>query len=208
MSFFETPRFPTNISYDSAGGPNYSTRVVRVKSGHEKRNQNWSYPLHQYDVAYGIKSITDLEDLISYFHVAQGRTHGFRYKDWGDFQSCGAKGTLDDEDQTIGTGDNAEVDFQLVKVYTQGAYTLSRYITKPVSGTTVIALDGVNQAAGWSVSTTTGVVTFDVAPGSTVVVSAGYQFDVPCRFDTDSLSTQLLDYRNASSQVILTEIRI
>ena len=94
---------------------------------------------------------------------------------------------ISDTDQVIGTGDAAEVDFQLVKIYTVGALSLTRNVTKPVTGTTIISLDDVPQGSGWTVDTTTGIVTFSVAPGGSVVVKAGFQFDVPVRFDNDVL---------------------
>ena len=50
-----------------------------------------------------------------------------------------------------------------------------------------VALDAVEQMTGWSVDTPTGVVTFTVAPGAGVVVAAGFEFDVPARFDIDEL---------------------
>ncbi len=208
MSFIETPRFPTAISYNSAGGPSYSTRVVQVQSGHEKRNQNWSFPRHRYDVAYGVKQLSDLEDLITYLHAMTGRTHGFRFKDWADFKSCKTSETVDDQDQALGSGDAAEDEFQIIKTYTEGSLSLARYITKPVSGTVTVALDGVNQASGWSVDTATGIITFSTPPGAGVVVSAGYEFDVPVRFDIDHLSTQITDYQMGTATAPMIEIRI
>ena len=41
--------------------------------------------------------------------------------------------------------------------------------------------------SGWTVDTTTGVVTFTAAPAGGVIVRAGFEFDVPVRFDTDKL---------------------
>ena len=54
-----------------------------------------------------------------------------------------------------------------------------------------VALDGVEQPSGWSVDTTTGVVTFDGALAEAVAITAGFEFDVPVRFDTDALDVTL-----------------
>jgi uncharacterized protein (TIGR02217 family) len=54
-----------------------------------------------------------------------------------------------------------------------------------VAGTVRIALDGVELASGWSVDATTGIVTFAAAPGAGVAITAGFEFDVPVRFDSD-----------------------
>ena len=155
-----------------------------------------------------MRNKTQLATLISYFHAMAGRAHGFRYKDHSDYSSADVMtDPITDTDQTIGTGDNSEVDFQLIKTYTEGALSRVRNITKPVAGTTVVALDGTPQPAGWSIDTTTGIITFDSAPGTDVIVTAGFEFDVPCRFGTDTLQNTLDNYLTASTQVPVTEIR-
>lgn len=207
MSFFESPRFPESISYGSAGGPGYNTTVIRIKSGDEVRNINWTYAQHRYDVAYGIKTAADLEILIAYFHNTQGRGHGYRYKDWLDYKSCVLADTPANDVQ-IGIGDNSETAFQLIKIYISGSQTQNRNITKPISGTVKIYLDDVFQGSGWSLDTTTGIVTFSAAPGSGVVIKAGYEFDVPCRFDTDQISAVFEDYKTLSTQVPVMEIKV
>lgn len=207
MSFIETPRFPTNISYGSSGGPKYQTQVVVTRSGREYRNADWELPLHQYDVAWGIREWTDLEVLLQWFHAMEARTHEFRFKDPLDFNSTGVEETIGDTDQTIGTGDDTETEFQLIKNYTRGSQTFPRDITKPVTGTTVISFDDVSQGAGWAVDTTTGLVTFDSAPTVGVVIKAGFRFDVPVRFNTDELDNQLENYQAGTATVPLIEVR-
>lgn len=207
MSFLETPRFPVDISYNSRGGPGYRTLVIVPRSGIEKRTRIWTYPRHEYDVAYGIRSLDDLESLIEFFHVAAGRAYGFRYKDWADYKSCRTDTSPTATDQVIGTADGSETEFQLKKIYTKSSTDRTRLIRKPVSGTVLIAVDGVAQGSGWSVNTATGIVTFDSAPGDSTNpdVTAGFEFDVPVRFDVDQLSVVLEDYEAASVQVPVIE---
>jgi len=214
MSFLETPRFPTDISYGSDGGPSYNTTVTVVSSGHEKRNSNWTYPRHNFNVVYGVKTIDLLEILIAFFHIATGKANGFRYKDYADYKSSGVDTAISDTDQTIAIQNSdspATTAFQLIKTYTSGATTKARNITKPVDGTVVIALDGVPQTAsplGWSVDTTTGIVTFSTPPAAGVVITAGYEFDVPCRFDADTISSVFANYKVHSVNVPVIEIRV
>lgn len=207
MSFLETPRFPEGISYNSRGGPAYRTIVIAPRSGIEKRTRIWTYPRHEYDVAYGVKSQDDLEELLEYFHVAAGMAYGFRYKDWLDYKSCRTNQSVTPIDQTIGTADGSETEFQLIKVYTKGSISRNRLIRKPVAGTVRVAVDGVEQMSGWSVDTTTGIITFTSPPGSSAGedVTAGYEFDVPVRFDTDRLSIELSDYLAAATSVPIFE---
>ena len=111
-------------------------------------------------------------------------------------------------DQQIGTGTGSQQTFQLAKRYTSGAQTWVRTITKPVAGTIRVALGMVEQMSGWTVDTTTGVVTFTTAPAGGVAVRAGFEFDVPVRFDSDTLDVTLDFERLGSITAIpLLEIR-
>ena len=110
--------------------------------------------------------------------------------------------------QPIGTGDSTTTGFQLLKRYASGGQIWTRTITKPVAGTVRIALDGAEQLGGWSVDMTTGVVTFSAAPGSGVHITAGFEFDVPVRFDTDTLDVTLdIERLGSITSIPLLEIR-
>jgi uncharacterized protein (TIGR02217 family) len=83
-----------------------------------------------------------------------------------------------------------------------------RTIAKPIAGSVTVALNGTSQASGWSVDTTTGVITFTTAPGLGVAITAGFEFDVPVRFDTDALDVTLdLERLGSISSIPLLEIR-
>ena len=111
-------------------------------------------------------------------------------------------------DQPVGTGNGAATQFQLTKRYISGAQSWTRTITKPVAGTVSIALNGTPQASGWSVSTSTGLITFTTAPTAGVAVTAGFEFDVPVRFDTDALDVTLdLERLGSITSIPLVEIR-
>jgi len=161
MSFLETPRFPDDIAYGSRGGPMYSTRLVRTASGYEQRNINWTYPLHKWDVAYGIKDDATWESLNEFFHAVSGMAHGFRIKDHRDYLSCDIGGTIAATDQSLGTGDGATLTWQLQKTYTKGALSRTRIIQKPVASTTLFAIAGVASTADWTIDTTTGIITIE-----------------------------------------------
>ena len=61
---FHPVLFPVDISYGSAGGPQFSTDVVETISGFEQRNVNWSQARLRYNVAYGVRSAAQLETLL------------------------------------------------------------------------------------------------------------------------------------------------
>lgn len=202
MAFLETPRFPVDIRYGSSGGPMFSTDIVVTGGGVEYRNANWAFPLNRFNVKYDCKLRSTAIEIYEFFMTAQGMKDGFRVKDFWDFTS--ATNGVDAHaitDQTIGTGDNSTTAFQLIKTYTQGANTLVRNIKKPVSGTDLIEVNGVAKTGGgvdYTLDTTTGIVTFNSPPTSGHVVKAGYEFDVPCRFDTDDMSALYFTIMNST----------
>jgi uncharacterized protein (TIGR02217 family) len=207
MAFHEV-RFPDNISRGARGGPERRTQIVELASGAEERNASWANSRRRYDVAYGIRRADDLAAVVAFFEARNGRLHGFRFKDWADFKSCLPSQPVAAADQSIGTGNGSATLFQLTKRYASGAQSWTRAITKPVAGTVTIALNGTPQASGWSVSTATGLVTFATAPAAGVTITAGFEFDVPVRFDTDVLDVTLdLERLGSITSIPLLEIR-
>jgi uncharacterized protein (TIGR02217 family) len=212
MPFHDT-RFPTAISLGATGGPERRTDIVILGSGREERNQRWADSRRRYDAGYGVKSLDDLEAVIAFFEERRGRLHGFRWKDHADFKSCAASAAPAATDQAIGTGDGAMAAFQLVKAYGASFAPWSREIKKPVGGTILVAVDGVSQTEGadFACDTGTGIVTF--APGSIpgvgAAITAGFQFDVPVRFDSDRIEISLDGFRHGSiPNIPVVEIRM
>lgn len=182
MDFMDV-RFPTKISIGSSGGPRFSTSVVPVQSGDEARNARWTMPLHDYDASMAVTDRELFAQVRDLFMVARGRWRSFRYKDFSDYQAIG---------QVIGTADGVLTNFQLRKEYVVGAEELVRTITKPVAATVVIYRNGVAvPGTDWTINPLTGLISFTAAPAAGVI-SADFEFDVPVRFDTDSLPTELL----------------
>ena len=207
MAFHEI-RFPDNISRGARGGPERRTQVVELASGDEERNASWANSRRRYDVAYGIRRADDLSAVVAFFEARNGRLFGFRFKDWADYKSCLPSQAITATDQQIGTGTGAATQFQMVKRYTSGAQSWTRAIAKPVAGTVRIALGTVEQLSGWTLDSTTGVVTFTTAPGNGVIVRAGFEFDVTVRFDTDMLDVTLdIERLGSITSIPLLEIR-
>ena len=207
MAFHEA-RFPDDISRGARGGPERRTQIVELASGDEERNASWANSRRRYDVAYGIRRADDLAAVVAFFEARNGRLHGFRFKDWGDYKSGLPSAAISPTDQEIGTGNGSLTEFALLKRYSSGAQSWTRAIAKPVAGTVRVALGGVEQMSGWSVDTTTGVVTFDTAPAAGVAITAGFAFDVPVRFDTDALDVTLdLERLGSITSIPLLEIR-
>lgn len=207
MAFIETRYFDSPL-IGATGGPVYDTTVITYGSGKESRQANWEYPLHKYNLAKILDTPDMFDQVVEVFHACKGRFHGFRIKDYNDYKSCATNATISGTDQSIGTGDGSTVDFQLKKTYTKGSQSTTRIIKKPVSGTVVVAVAG-SPVTPSSIDYTTGIVTLSVAPTAGQSVTAGFEFDVPVRFDIDTLENVTFIYGEvmAADSIPLVEIR-
>lgn len=213
MSFHEV-RFPTAISRGATGGPERRTEIVVLGSGHEERNSRWADSRRSYNAGYGLRSLDDLHAVIAFFEERRGRLHGFRFKDHSDFSSAAApSATVSMGDQSIGTGDGTTTTFQLRKRYGSGFAPYLRDVVKPVAGTVRVAVAGAEQIEGsqLAVDATTGRITFlpGHVPAAGAAVTAGFEFDVPVRFDSDRLEINVESFRHGSIPSIgLVEVRL
>ena len=208
---FHDIRFPANLSFGSVGGPERRTDIVTLASGFEERNTPWAHSRRHYDAGVGLRSLDDVERLIAFFEARGGQLHGFRWKDWADYKSCPSSKSPDYEDQVIGTGDGVTTQFQLAKTYVSGAQSYTRPIVKPVSGTVLVGLQGDHQAESvhFSVNFETGVISFVDAPPMGARVTAGFEFDVPVRFDTDRIQVSVQSFQAGDlPQVPVVEVRV
>jgi uncharacterized protein (TIGR02217 family) len=210
MAFHEI-RFPTNLSFGSVGGPERRTEIVTLANGFEERNTPWMHSRRRYDAGVGLRSLNDVETLIAFFEARTGQLHGFRWKDWSDYKSCVPLANPSPDDQLIGTGDGVTAVFQLQKTYLSGLQSYARPIRKPVAGTVVVAVAGDQKAESleYSVDPATGAVTFMLPPDLGTRVTAGFEFDVPVRFDTDTIQTSVASFQAGEvPNVPVMEIRL
>ncbi len=210
MAFHEV-RFPANLSFGSVGGPERRTEIVTLQNGFEERNTPWAHSRRRYDAGVGLRSLDDVEALLAFFEARRGQLHGFRWKDWSDFRSCVASKVPGPLDQLIGIGDGMRTTFQLSKTYRSGQESYERPISKPVAGTVLVAVadDPKVEAMEFVVDTATGLVTFDVPPPLGTQVTAGFEFDVPVRFDTDRVQVSVASFQAGDlPNVPVVEIRL
>lgn len=210
MTFHEV-RFPANLSFGSVGGPERRTEVVTLANGFEERNTPWAHSRRRYDAGVGLRSLDDIETLIAFFEARQGQMFAFRWKDWSDFKSARASAEVAFDDQLIAIGDSETKAFPLVKVYRSGDFTYERPISKPVAGTVRlgIAQDELQEGVDYDLDLTSGVVTFGHPPDSGLEIYAGFEFDVPVRFDTDAIQTSVSNFRAGEvPNVPVVEVRV
>jgi uncharacterized protein (TIGR02217 family) len=189
---FDDVLFPLALGREAEVAPEVSTAIVTSAGGRENRNAEWAEARLRYDVGPGVRSEADIAALIGFFRARMGPARGFRLRD--PFDASG-------EDEVLGVGDGAVASFALVRRYGE----VARRITRPVSGSVQVAVDGVATAA---FTLAGGVVTLDVAPAVDAVVTASFDFDVPVRFAEDRLSVSRATYlAGAAASVPLIEVR-
>jgi uncharacterized protein (TIGR02217 family) len=195
MTPFHDVRFPLDTSLRTRGGPERRTEIVTLGSGREERNARWAHSRRRYDAGSGVKTLAQLSAILAFFEERRGRLCGFRFRDRLDFRSSAAGGPVTPLDQALGTGTGTAAAFQLLKRYGDQFLPYLRDIRKPVAGTVRVAVDGMEKAAGadFTVDPATGVVAFlpGKVPAAGKAVTAGFEFDVPVRFDTDRLDIDL-----------------
>lgn len=201
-TLFHEVRFPLTVGAGCTFGPSYSTDIVTMPNGAEQRNVNWSYPRCSGSVSMGVKEEADFYKLLTFFHNRCGKAYGFRFYDYFDHEG---------NREYLGRGDGNNKTFQLRKFYIDEELWIAkeRKIVKPVQGKLHVyclaipvdqelswqraaeiraKAEGEEQQFTWSCDYTTGVVSFNIAPAEDTLVLASFQFDVPVRFDTDSMA--------------------
>ncbi|MDT0683621.1 DUF2460 domain-containing protein [Roseicyclus sp. F158] len=211
MKDFHDIRFPTTLSFGSVGGPERRTEIAALVNGFEERNTPWAHSRRRYDAGLALRSLDDIARLISFFEARRGQLIGFRWKDWSDFTSCAPSGDVDFEDQIIGEGDGVRREFSLSKTYRSGDAEYVRPILKPVDGTVRAGLEGDELLEGvhWELDAARGVLTFADPPDIGVRVTAGFEFDVPVRFDTDRIEVSVASFQAGEvPNVPVVEVRL
>lgn len=201
---FHDVQFPADISFGAVGGAEFKTSIVTLDSGHERRNIDWSIARGEWDVVHGLEDQADIDVLIAFFRAREGRAHGFRFKDWSDFELAR---------QNIGATDGATATFQTFKRYTS-LVNYDRTLAKPVSGTVQVWVNNVaiGEGAGssqFTVDTTSGIVTLGstLAAQSGTAVEAACEFDVPVRFNLDKMNVTISFHDIYDWPVPVIEIR-
>jgi uncharacterized protein (TIGR02217 family) len=184
VSFVEA-LFPDCLSFGSVGGPGYATDIVELSSGHEQRNQRWSRERHRYDLSMTVRNQQERDEITAFFRRMKGRTYGWRIKDWADHSGTG------EYIATVTAGDPGF--YYLRKAYTVGAETEFRWISKPRAGVVLTANGAPMDPSAYAVDLTTGRVDIVGAIALGTILRATFEFDVPVRFDTDTLRWDVVD---------------
>lgn len=203
---FHDLQFPAGIAEGAEGGPEFSTSVIVSSGGHEQRQANWATPRRRWNVGTAIIDDTSYNALYAFFLACGGKLSAFRFKDWSDYEVTR---------QQIGLTDGSDATWPIYKTYTSGSTSTARYITRPVSGTVRVWVDGTERTLGaggseFQVNVSTGIITLGatLAALSAKTIEAYCEFDVPARFDIDHWPLSLKSYRIGEvADIPVVEIR-
>ncbi len=205
---FHYIRFPIDIALGARGGPRRQTDIVSLVSGAEERNSLWANSRRFFDAGYGVKSLADMREVLEFFEERRGRFHSFLWRDGFDFSTASVGSAITASDQPIGTGDGLTTDFQLIKRYGGSFDPYDRPITKPDITSLVVAIDGTQiPASDFAIDALSGIITFNTAPLLSTAITAGFEFDIAVRFDSDRLDIELSSFDAASiPNIMIVEV--
>lgn len=203
---FHDVLFPWAVAQGAEVSQAFSTTVVETASGFESRNGNWADARLRYDAGLGVRSEADLAAVLRFHRARGGRAHAFRFRDPLDHASALLGEPVTPLDQRLGTGDGLTLRFALVKRYGDAGGEQVRRITRPEATSVCVAVNGVEQASGWTLDG--AEIVFDAPPAPNATVTAGFMFDVPVRFADDQIALSLATYRAGEAPNIpLIEVR-
>lgn len=224
---FDEIRFPQKVEFNFKSITSWNTTVIVTASGYEQRNQNWENIRKRFRAEYRQlpdDPFNDFQEVQDFWMGRRGRARGFRFKDHTDFEATAEVCPQYNDLETL-VGDGVETEFQIAKLYDDGAGNpYRRILKKPVIETGALsdpddpdALVYLDTGGGpvlqtrttdYTFDTTTGKITFLTAPPASAVVTWTGRFDVPVRFDTDEMETDLQSYDNFQIDLDFIEIRV
>lgn len=187
LVMFLEERLPACVRMGASWSENYDVIVTRTASSSEYRQLVQPFPVRRFQVSYIRDEVDTLYDeIVALYHRVYGTFAGFRVKSLDDYTTNAntlPPTALDEVLEVITEGSV----YQLQKQYGTGAPALSigypvRTLFKPVTGTTLVSVNGVTVTSGWTVDTTTGRVTFSanktkvitaITKGATTVIDFG-----------------------------------
>jgi len=201
MADFHDVAFVPRLPFGIAVASHRHIDVVALSSGHETRNIRTAETMRQYTIPMGTRPLAEIRAILAFFEARGGPLCAFRFRDPVEPSTAADGSGPESSDVHLGVGDGAQMQFQL-------STASGRIIRKPEPSSVVLALDGTAVDPGSvSVDAATGLVALSVAPPPGVAVTGGCLFDVPVRFENQSLQITRADPdAGALDDLVLTEV--
>jgi uncharacterized protein (TIGR02217 family) len=173
--------FPTLIgmSWPVTRKREFSTIVQTAQSGKEIRLANYGQARYSFKLVFdylpGDPAIgTDYQTLFGFMELQFSELTPFWFQDKYDYQT-----TL----SNFGTGDGTTLSFQLARIQGGASHLLYGIASSPAPE---IYINGALQGSGYTISST-GLVTFSVAPGAGLPLTWSGQYYFVVRFQDEGL---------------------
>lgn len=182
--------------YGWEGGPEFSTRIVTMANGFERRNGDWAEARRKFSLPFLNLSKERYAPILNMFYVAKGQLNCFLYRDHLDNEAV---------NELIALGDAVTQEFQLSKLTLVEGFTYQRNVYAiPDDETIIVTVSGAPTAV--TVDKDRGTIFFASAPALNAQIRWSGVFDVWVRFNQDYLPFSL-DAPNArNGQVELIEM--
>lgn len=182
------------VAYGFTGGPEFSTRVVNLKNGHERRNANWSNARHRYTAPFQNIRPEAYNEIKRVFNACRGMLHGFLFEDPFDHTATLA---------SLGAAPSGTTPVQLVTTSTADFVTYTRTITRPQAGA-VVFQNGIPKAGSLDLDTGVFTPTTSWTPGAALAWTG--EFYVPVRFANDWLPFSWDNLNHVNGEVEIVEV--
>lgn len=204
MTPIANTRFQIPLGFQTSGGPEWSTGIVSLTSGEEVRNAIWAQPLRKWQLVGVPLNEGAANDLLKFFNARSGAAQGFRFSDPFGHSTARPGFSVSPLDEHLGQGDGVADRFFLTR---DDGSVMRKPVTRPVAGSVRMAIDGT-EVTDVPVDDATGEVTFPSPPAPGTTLTAGFDYDLPVRFETDRL--ELSQTSSGAFQLVrlsLVEIR-
>lgn len=211
MAFYNIT-LPNNISSGSQASQVSIVDIMRSSSGAEQRRARRAGVLKRFDIGHNIRTIDDMYDVAALFELMNGPLHSFALLNQLDYKSCRPADTIANNDASIGTGDDTTASFQLKKQYSltlddgSTVITAERNVYLPKRDTVLVAVNGSQKTENtdYTVDYDTGIITFldGHIPALDEAITAGFEFKIKVRFDTQDLAQTMEEWNSGSTPSI------
>lgn len=184
------------VAYGFSFQPEFRTTIIELKNGSEARNAEWARFRWRGVAPYQNINPDDYGLLLGAFLRAKGMANTFRFKNWMEGPVVG---------QSLGNAPSGSNAVQLVRDFDPfGGSSYRRTVTKPVNGTVTVYQSGIAKSGTYS--TTTGLFTPSTEWTAGQPLTADFEYDIPVRFDSDSLPFSYDNWRALSGEASIVEV--
>jgi len=207
---FHDVRLQDVLRVGGGGSAEYSTQLMTTASGFEHRNARWAGPRRRYEVHIGTRPISELRALQTFFLERCGRLHGFLWRDFIDYRSRGLLSPRGNDQPMKRMTPDGRVWAFFKGLRDESQTKRVRRIFKPLAASVKVAHNRRSISSDqYVVHAVHGLIAFRSGYYRTESVQAGFDFDVPVRFDTDRLEIRMVtDLAGTCEPIPLVEIQL